>query len=115
QQSSGKVAMLMQLSINSCIKLLVRPDSLSANPSGMADKLNWKVVGNNLIATNPTEYYMSLGSLSFNGKKLQEDYIPPQGEHVFALPGGYGSRGKVSWTVVGDYGDNSPVQTVEIK
>ncbi|EBS3611348.1 TPA: molecular chaperone [Salmonella enterica subsp. enterica serovar Muenchen] len=114
-QSSGKVAMLMQLSINSCIKLLVRPDSLSTNPSGMADKLSWKVVGNNLIATNPTEYYMSLGSLSFNGKKLQEDYIPPQGEHVFALPGGYGSRGKVSWTVVGDYGDNSPVQTAEIK
>ncbi|HFG7808352.1 TPA: molecular chaperone [Salmonella enterica subsp. enterica serovar Java] len=114
-QSSGGVAMLMQLSINSCIKLLVRPGSLSGNPSGMADKLAWKVVGKSLIATNPTAYYMSLGSLSFNGKKLKEDYIPPQGEHVFVLPDGYGVRGKVNWTVIGDYGDKSAVQTAEIK
>ncbi|ECJ2363899.1 fimbria/pilus periplasmic chaperone [Salmonella enterica subsp. diarizonae] len=113
--ASGGVTMLMQLSINSCIKLLVRPEGLSGNPSGMADKLSWKVTGKNLIATNPTPYYMNLDSLSFNGKKLKADYIPPLSEHEFTLPDGFGMRGKINWTVIGDYGDKSSVQLAEIK
>lgn len=114
-QSSGSVAMLMQLSINSCIKLLIRPDGLSDNPSGLAEKLEWKVTGKRLTATNPTPYYMNLGSLSLNGKKLKENYIPPLGEHVFTLPEGTGERGIITWTVIGDYGDKSAVQSVELK
>ncbi|EAO0164574.1 fimbria/pilus periplasmic chaperone [Salmonella enterica] len=114
-QTSGGVAMLMQLSINSCIKLLVRPDSLSGNPSDMADKLVWKITGKNLTAANPTPYYMNLDSLSFNGKKLKADYIPPLSEHEFTLPDGSGVRGKVNWTVIGDYGDKSTVRSAEIK
>ncbi|EBP0139276.1 fimbria/pilus periplasmic chaperone [Salmonella enterica] len=114
-QASGGVTMLMQLSINSCIKLLVRPDGLSENPSGMAGKLVWKIAGKNLIASNPTPYYMNLGSLSFNGKKLKESYIPPLSEHEFTLSDGSGIRGKISWTVIGDYGDKSSVQSAEMK
>ncbi|EIG1170728.1 fimbria/pilus periplasmic chaperone [Salmonella enterica subsp. diarizonae serovar 48:k:z53] len=114
-QSSAGVTMLMQLSINSCIKLLIRPENLSGNPSGMAKKLTWKVNGRQLIATNPTLFYMNLGSLSFNDKKIREDYIPPLGERVFVLPEGTGEHGKIKWTVIGDYGDKSQVQSVEIK
>lgn len=81
----------------------------------MAKKLTWRVNGRQLIATNPTLFYMNLGSLSFNDKKIKENYISPLGERVFTLPEGTGEYGEIKWTVIGDYGDKSQVQSVEIK
>lgn len=109
QGTSGKsrVSMNVQVIVSSCIKLFVRPESVSGNPVGMADKVSWKVSGKSITATNPTAFYMNISSVSFNGAKLNmsRSYIPPFSEEKIMLPSGAATGGTLKWEVIGDYGE----------
>ncbi|EGY4497191.1 molecular chaperone [Salmonella enterica] len=107
QGSDKKVSMSVQVIINSCIKLFVRPESVSGNPVGVADKVSWKVSGKTLTAANPTPFYMNVSSLAFNGAKLNmtRSYIPPFAEEKIPLPAGAATKGTLKWEVIGDYGE----------
>lgn len=114
---SGKkqVSMNVQVIISSCIKLFVRPESVSGNPVGMADKVSWKVSGKTLTAANPTPFYMNVSSLTFNGAKLNmaRTYIPPFAEEKISLPSGAAAKGTLKWEVIGDYGEKKE-KTVQV-
>ncbi|EGS2622089.1 fimbria/pilus periplasmic chaperone [Salmonella enterica] len=110
-----KVSTSVQLIIGSCIRMFVRPESLSGNPVSVADKVSWKVTGKTLTAVNPTPFYMSVSSLTFNGAKLKmaRSYIPPFAEEKISLPSGAAAKGTLKWEVIGDYGEKRE-KTVQI-
>lgn len=110
-----KVSTSVQLIIGSCIRMFVRPESLSGNPVSVADKVSWKVTGKTLTAVNPTPFYMSVSSPTFNGAKLKmaRSYIPPFAEEKISLPSGAAAKGTLKWEVIGDYGEKRE-KTVQI-
>ncbi|WP_143354810.1 MULTISPECIES: fimbria/pilus periplasmic chaperone [unclassified Erwinia] len=96
----------VQVSVSSCIKLLVRPSSIKGSPTDMASSLKWQRQGIWLKVTNPTPFYMNLQSISVGGQSVNGlDYIPPQGERKFTLP--KGASGKVEWHLITDFGGSS--------
>lgn len=107
KSQAPKVATLeVQLRINSCIKLMVRPSSLKGDPADVATSMTWTRQGNKLKASNPTPFFMNLKELSVGGKKVEGlEYVPPKGERTFTLPAG--ASGKVQWKVITDYGGDS--------
>ncbi|EAB8479932.1 molecular chaperone [Salmonella enterica subsp. enterica] len=115
QGSDKKVSMSVQVIISSCIKLFVRPESVSGNPVRVADKVSWKVSGKILTAANSTPFYMNVSSLTFNGAKLNiaRSYIPPFAEEKIPLPAGAATKGTLKWEVIGDYGEKKE-KTVQI-
>ncbi|HDC4393599.1 TPA: fimbria/pilus periplasmic chaperone [Enterobacter cloacae] len=105
-QAPKEATLEVQLRINSCIKLLLRPSSLKGDASDSADKLSWKREGGNLKVTNPTPYYMNLKDVTVGGRKVENlDYVAPRAEKTFRLPAG--GSGQVQWKVITDYGGDS--------
>lgn len=109
------VSVNVQMIISSCIKLFVRPESISGNPVKAADKVVWTVSGKTLTAENPTQFYMNVSSLTFNGTKLRmtRSYIPPFAKEPISLPSGISAEGTLTWEVIGDYGEKEE-KTVQI-
>lgn len=107
KSQAPKVATLeVQLRINSCIKLMVRPSSLKGDPTDVATSMTWKREGAKLKAINPTPFFMNLKELSVGSKKIEGlEYVPPNGERTFTLPSGI--SGKVQWKIITDYGGES--------
>ncbi|EBQ9004851.1 molecular chaperone [Salmonella enterica] len=105
-KEGGGASVSVQVSLNSCIKLFVRPDSVQGNPVDVADKVSWAIKGGNITASNPTPFYMNISEASVNGKKLnmKRSYIPPFSDEKYLLPKGV-DKATVRWTVVGDYGE----------
>lgn len=112
KDESGKVpdhAILnVQLSVSSCIKLLVRPSGLKGRPEEVADGLTWHRQGGRLRADNPTPFYISLKSVSVGGKPVESvEYVPPRGSQTFTLPAG--AAGRVKWQILTDLGGDSRI------
>lgn len=109
-----KVSLNVQLSISTCIKLLIRPSVAKGESSARAGDMTWARNGNKLIANNPTPFYMSLTSLSVGGKTVSGlDYVPPSSTRTFDVP--VGADGQVEWRVMNDYGGDSRVYTSQLK
>ncbi|WP_348984485.1 fimbria/pilus periplasmic chaperone [Enterobacter sp. JBIWA008] len=105
-QAPKEATLEVQLRINSCIKLFLRPSSIKGDVSDSADKLTWKRDGGHLKVINPTPYYMNLKDVKVGGRKVENlDYIAPRGEKNFSLPAG--ASGLVQWKVITDYGGDS--------
>ncbi|NJZ74395.1 fimbria/pilus periplasmic chaperone [Escherichia coli] len=100
----SSVGISLQIAIDNCIKLMVRPSELKGNPSQFAGELSWKVEGQKLIAENPTPFYMNLGKITFGGKDLPPHFVPPKAKWSFELPKGLSGQKDVSWQVINDQG-----------
>ncbi|ECE0793842.1 molecular chaperone [Salmonella enterica subsp. diarizonae serovar 58:r:z53] len=107
------IATNVQVVLENCIKLLVRPDSLSSNPADIAEKVEWKAEGKNLHAHNPTPYYMNISGVRFNGEKLtlKDGYIAPYSDVDMPFSSALKTGGKVQWTVIGDYGEEREISS----
>lgn len=96
----------VQISVSSCVKLMVRPAALKGDPTNVASSLTWQHQGNQLKVSNPTPFYMNLGTVQVGGKKVENlSYIPPFGSTSFSLPSG--ASGEIDWTLVTDFGGSS--------
>lgn len=113
---SDKVSINVQISVSSCIKLLVRPDSIkSAQGDDERLALSWHREGNKLTATNRSPRYINLSSLKVGSETVKDvNYIPPFSSSDFSLPNGKGDK-KVYWTVVNDYGGESRIYESSVK
>lgn len=109
-----KVSLNVQLSVESCIKLIVRPGSITGHPDDVASSLVWYHEGNQLKVVNNTPFYMNLSSLKVGGEDLHDiHYVPPLSFYNFTLPKGI--QGKVSWSVINDYGGVSKTYQSDIQ
>lgn len=98
------IGVLLNISIDNCIKLIFRPNQLNGSVLDYASQISWKKSGNELIGYNNSAFYINIGAVSFNGMKLTPDYIPPQDERRFTLGASTATNGTVTWNVIDDYG-----------
>ena len=110
-----KVSLNVQLSINNCIKLLVRPDAVKGHPDDPQYRLKWQHQNNKLRAINDSPFYMNLSALKMNGKDVSDmTYVAPFSAQEFTVPSGK-NTGKVEWKLVNDYGGESALYQADIR
>lgn len=99
----------VQITINNCIKLLVRPKGLAGKDSlSMAERITWRMDNKGLTALNPTPFYINLRSLTLGGKTVDNvTHIAPFSSHTFDLP--HGASGDVQWRAISDLGGDGPL------
>ena len=93
------------IGLQTVIKLFYRPERLTITAEQAAKKLTFRLSDKQLIAENPTPYYLTLGSLSSAGKPVSfgetGQMIAPFSQATYP----FGSQDKdVTWTVINDYG-----------
>lgn len=102
------VAIGLNMSINSCYKLIYRPSGLESNLEESAGRLQWSRKGSELQVQNPTPYYMNLSTVTVGGKLISKvNYVPPKKKILLKLP--ENAVGEVSWTVINDQGGESKI------
>ncbi|MBJ8899663.1 molecular chaperone [Citrobacter braakii] len=102
--SASGVGVSLQIAIDNCVKMMIRPNELKGDPSQVAKELEWTVNGQKLIADNPTPFYMNLGKITFGGKDIPPHFVPPKSTWSFELPKGFFDGHDVSWQVINDQG-----------
>jgi len=113
--TAKKVSLNLQVSINNCIKLLVRPASIKGSPDDAAALITWKIRDGKLEGTNNSAFYMNLSSLTVGGKKVvNAGYIPPFSSKKFD-PLNKGVGGSVQWKIINDYGGESRSYHADLK
>ncbi|MFM5567314.1 fimbria/pilus periplasmic chaperone [Aeromonas veronii] len=108
-QNPTRATLRVQMAINNCIKLLVRPKELGGqDPLIMAERLTWRVDSKGLTAVNPTPFYINLSALTVGDKAVEDlRHIAPFASHTFALPKGV--SGEVQWRAISDLGGEGPL------
>ncbi len=113
-KNSQNVNLDIRLSINTCMKLLVRPDQLKQKPEEVAGELIWHRKGKQLQVNNPTPFYISFKSINLGDKNInlssENTYVAPFSEKSYALPVGItGTPSEVNWQIINDLGGGSKV------
>lgn len=108
----------LQFAMKTRLKMFWRPAQLTEKDALAAwEKITFRRDGNQLIAKNPTPFYVSFGELSLGGKAVPvvetkttpgaiSMMVAPFSEQRFALPAG--ARGPVTWTAINDFGAQTP-------
>lgn len=97
---------MLQMAFRTRIKVFFRPAGLRGTATEAAEQLNWSMSGDQVKASNTSQYHVSLvrvGVKGDNRKPAEGKMISPAGSELFSIPGA--SRGKtlsVQW--VNDYG-----------
>ncbi|EXF95614.1 fimbrial assembly chaperone [Pseudomonas fluorescens HK44] len=101
---------LLQITVKTQIKLFYRPAGLSGRLATESYKaLEFKRVGNQLQAHNPTPFYVSFYTLKYGEQAIDDaKMIAPNSTQRWTLPDVI-SAGSVSWQAITDYGGISPV------
>ncbi|MCY4763089.1 fimbrial biogenesis chaperone [Klebsiella aerogenes] len=93
----------LQIAIKTRLKLIYRPQGLSAMSDKTTDQLTWRRSGQQLTVTNPTPYYMNFSILKVGGKVVKDaTYVAPKASASFTLPAG--ATGNISWQLINDFG-----------
>lgn len=92
----------LQMAFRSRIKFFYRPVGLQGDANDAANVVSWTGKGSSLLANNPTPYYVSLVTLSVNGRKIEGSMIAPYSTLSVKLPGNAGN--KITGEYVNDYG-----------
>ncbi|QJT82068.1 pilus assembly protein [Kosakonia sp. MUSA4] len=111
----GSVSLNLQLSINNCIKLLIRPDGIKKQPDDSDSHLKWQRKGNRLVAINASPFYIDISALNINGYAIHDvKYVSPFSLREFSLPSTEIPK-TVGWKIVNDYGGESQFYKVTLK
>ncbi|MCW2093505.1 MULTISPECIES: fimbrial biogenesis chaperone [Lelliottia] len=111
----------LQVAVRTRLKIFLRPTTLSEKPAETVSKLQWQVSHDGgkawLVVKNPTQYYASFSELSVTtGGSAQpvadkRSMVPAKGEMRYALPAGVsGKAGTLNYSLMNDFGGESPVQ-----
>ncbi|WP_416347498.1 molecular chaperone [Acerihabitans sp. TG2] len=101
------------ISVNTRIKLFYRPKNLAGNATLAYQTLTFSRQGGELIARNPSPFYISFASLRVGGQEIKHPgMIAPLGTLRWPLP--TGARGNVSWRAINDFGGTSAPASVPL-
>jgi len=108
---------VLLIAINTKIKLIYRPTSLlGKNAEAAYKKLQFNVdtKQKELIASNPTPYYMNLSKVTYNGKEIKgAGMIEPYSEVKWKIKSAT-INSTVTWSVINDFGGESPAVSQKI-
>lgn len=91
----------LQVNIKSKFKIFYRPNGLTGDPTKAWQSLIFKVIGNRLVAQNPTPYFVSFFTISVGGKEIEEPgMIAPLASRTWPVSG----SGAVKWRAINDFG-----------
>lgn len=91
----------LQVNIKSKFKIFYRPHGLAGDPEKACQMLTFKIVGNRLVAQNPTPYFVSFFTLSVGGDDIDEPgMIGPLTRKEWPVNG----SGTVKWRAINDFG-----------
>ncbi|EIN0011695.1 fimbria/pilus periplasmic chaperone [Salmonella enterica] len=109
--SKKDVNLDIQVSVNSCIKLLVRPASINGNVEDAAHSVVWSVHGKYLMGRNSSPFYINISSIAVGETTARGDNnIPPFSDARFELTEKT-AVSQVSWKLVTDYGSELSIQS----
>lgn len=103
----------MTLTVVSNLKLFYRPDGLAARAvADVAPQLRFRYDGHDLIAENPSPYWLTFSRLSIGDQTLDKSalrlMVPPKGQQRYRLP--TGAHGPVAWQLIDEDGWDTPRQ-----
>lgn len=103
----------LQLTVRSKLKFFFRPTNLPYSVNEAYSKVTWKVSGNQLIAQNPTPYYITYSFIGLTQNEKQStaevsnpDMIAPFSTSSFRLTKSAKGNEKVQWNIINDFGGN---------
>lgn len=106
----------VSIGIRNVIKLFYRPTGLSPSFEQSQGKLTFRRDGHDVLVNNPTPYFLTLATLSFNDRavNLQEHnpMIAPFSSKTFPTEG---AASQAQWAVITDYGDIGTIYSAPIK
>lgn len=97
----------LNVATGNIIKVFYRPNKLPVTQKEAMGQLQFTAVGRQLKVTNPTPYYITLGSLTVNDKPVnirksrEQNMIAPYGSTLFAEAP---LTGSIRWQTINDYG-----------
>ncbi|MWN56088.1 fimbria/pilus periplasmic chaperone, partial [Escherichia coli] len=115
KHQADKMSLQAQFSVNSCIKMFIRPSAINkGHPEDVAKQVKWFKSGDKLKGINPTPYFINLSILRIGEKEVKKrNYIAPFSSQEYEFPSG--SIGKIQWQVITDYGGKSRLFEAEYK
>ncbi|CAD6107130.1 fimbria/pilus periplasmic chaperone [Escherichia coli] len=111
KKKTDDVNLNIEVSVNSCIKLLIRPSSLTGGVESAAHKVTWKLKGERLTAHNPTPYYINISTVQV-GRTMATggNYVAPFSDATYTVNGKVVS-GDINWKLVTDYGSEQDMKS----
>lgn len=109
-QKSGSEQMVMTVVSN--LKIFYRPGKLLKRAvADVSHKLTFKREGGELIAVNPSPYWLTFSRLSIGNQSLEKKalrlMVPPFGHQAYSLPAN--ANGTISWQLIDEDGWDTPV------
>ncbi|HGM5491313.1 TPA: molecular chaperone [Serratia fonticola] len=101
----------LQMAFRSRIKLFFRPEGLVGNANDAGNLLIWKATQGGITANNPTPYYVSLTTVTANGKEVEGQMVAPGESQKFILPNA-SAGSKIKFGYVNDYGAVNNTESV---
>lgn len=117
-QSTPKEAVLegktkMVLAIENNLKLFYRPEGIeNIGDEDRAKALSFSLQGSSLIVKNPTPYYITLNKVTLDSHEIsleKQRMLAPFSDEIYPLPSSHYK--KVSWQIIDDYGQATPLET----
>ncbi|EJJ0547284.1 MULTISPECIES: fimbrial biogenesis chaperone [Cronobacter] len=109
--SSQDAVNTLKLVVKTRLKLFYRPQALVADAQTAYKQLTFHLAGGQLVAENPTPFYMVFDSLKVGTTRIQSaDMLAPFANQHFTLPATETGR-EVSWRVINDYGGVTKPET----
>lgn len=103
---------VLQFATQSVIKMFIRPKGLPTNPSDAPASLQCSYSANSISVNNPSPYYVSMVSLTIDGKKIDvpSEMVAPKSSATIPLSKG-SSGGKLKFQTINDYGAVTAART----
>jgi P pilus assembly chaperone PapD len=112
---SNMTSAQVSVGIRNVIKLFYRPAGLSPSFERAQEKLTFQRDGSRITVSNPTPYYLTLATLSFNDKPValqdRDPMIAPFSSTAFPAES---TASKARWAVITDYGDMGPTYSAAV-
>ncbi|HCQ7757819.1 fimbria/pilus periplasmic chaperone [Citrobacter sp. 50677481] len=104
------IAMGINIAIDNCVKLIIRPKNLSELSYNSKPNIRWNIVDGGIIAKNETPYILSLKNIKIHDQTLENPgYLTPYSSKKISLKTDIKSIRKISWQFITDLGGNSNV------
>lgn len=105
------------IALNTKIKLIYRPTGLLSKDANIAyQKLTFKIDAKEqeLIASNPTAYYINLSSLTYNGHKVDNPgFVAPFSGAKWKVKSKVADN-KIEWNAINDFGGMTSIESKQI-
>ncbi|HHQ6572971.1 TPA: fimbria/pilus periplasmic chaperone [Serratia fonticola] len=109
EKESGKN--VLQLASANRIKIFYRPVGLTTAVQDAPDMLTAKRVGQDIILSNPSPYFITLVNVFLGGEKLGSIMVPPK-DSVKLKSQNSASSGQLKFQTINDYGAQTKLTTI---